>query len=478
MSAITIVTVPRTPQVLTGESLVVDTLTINDGGAPVLVHDEDQPSQFSYQLRSLQEGGPRYFVSQSELQFKRAPGETRTEIPAPRYSLSPKRRISRMEDLADLADGPFAPGVYELTVEYKATGETVRSERAVVDVIAPKISHVSSVVCPDTESVTTVFTHVDEEAGTAFLQRESMSRRPQYGVFHRRHTLAGEAAVTGLTTAVDTASMNGGRWLAWLEGPLLGGVKGWGNEVMEGPATIDTGLHDAVLARPGIQLADYSTLFWVAGGRNGENRIQQYAVSKNGWRRAWDAALGTGLPGRVLAQYRPGAKVTLVWTEAGEAGVRLCARSWGMRGEPLEPEPRVLLEAPGPLAAWEIEPVAQGGNGAVNALYGPDKDGRMSYVRLPLEGAAEEPVRFASPRPPGEAWAILGSGGGDWPVIVKSGPRLLLMRVRAGGQWAEAARNLPSIEHLQLLTMSEGKSLWAQWVDPAFGIKFERVTPP
>jgi len=475
---------PKRRQVLAGESLVVTTIVVNRGDRDALVHDPDQPSPFAYRLESAAEGGPRYDVSDLDRLLRRSSDEIPVPASEPAYPLAPGRRVSREEDLADLADEPFAPGRYRITVEYARKGGAIASPPASVEVTAPKVGQIASEVCPTQETLTTALAHVDLAEGVTLLQRESSAWRPAFGVFYRRHALPAGARLSGLSTAIDAADVPGGRWLAWLERATLGAVKGWGTDVMEPPVAVDTGLAEARLVRPGVQLEDASTLFWVAGTAGGAARLHQYSVSKAGLTRSFDVPLEAALPGdEARARLTPGGPVEIVWAERAAASGRLHLRRFAADGTRLDGG-AVLAEVAEPLLAFALEPIARPENAALSALSGPDAEGRMAYRRVPLDPAAapSEPVRFAPPdgliAAGPEPWALLPTDEGDRPVLVHAGGKVLHTRARRGEGWTAIAADLRRVPHLQLLVMPDERSIFAEWVDPASGVRHRRLESP
>lgn len=474
MDELKISTFPQQRRVLSGESLVTQTVFINNRDSHVNITSIDVPSPYWYRLTGDDDSHREYVVTNDRPAGLNKRDSNYGLVEQPPYSLSPKSKISRQDDLAALAAEPFAPGRYRLVAFYDRDGHDLSSLPSGVEIVAPQIEKFSSHVSILPPSLGTAFAHREPDGSLAILQRESARNFPQSGVFFRRHRLEASARVGDLTLAVDAAHINGGRWLAWLQDETLAALKAWGSRA-EVVAPAATGLTGARFVHPGFQFEDGSGLFLVCGHAGGVVRLQAYAAAPDGCRQLWGVELSRQMPRRILASYKAHAGLQLIWTEETPEAVGIYSRLCDLRGNFREAAPALLLELSEPLAALEIQALAQ--SGTVHLLSGgQDAKHSMSYRRISTQGAVHvsDPVRFDAPETPVEAWGISTLDEGSLPVLASSGGQILLKHLRAGGDWQPVAERVGTIQHLKVFSI-DPETLWLEWVDSRLGHRLKGI---
>jgi hypothetical protein len=465
---IVIATFPKQPVSLPGESLIVETVFANRSNAALGVPSPEGSSPFSYQILTQDTGQERYSVSYDSFRRSIARGPVPVPPVLPPLVLEPNEEVGRTEDLAELTPQPFAPGSYHVVAHWQQDGQHFVSPKGRVRIVQPRIGNYASAVCRSRETLSTAITHVHSDGVTIILQRESMTGMPGYGVFYRRARLKNTIRVTDIATAVDTAPIVGGRWIAWLQDGQISAAKGWGARVDGSAGPVPTNLTDVRLVQPGFQLENASGLFLVAGLSGGAARVQAYEISAQ-IRKLWESPLGAPLLNRIRARYLSGG-IQLFWLDPSRKKIYM--QAYRHDGTSL-PEPRLMAESASPIQAWDVPAWMPQAGATMHVLSGPDADGSMTYRRLKL-GEEGEPgipdVRFQAPEQTVDEWAISSFEGGSIPVLARIGARILIQRAATPSGWQDVVRDLPGAESLRLLTL-DGQSFWAEWLDPVVGVR-------
>ena len=473
--ALTISCAPARAEVFVGESLPVRTVLENVSGGPVDVVSprSPEPPPMSYDLRAPGSGQVIHVVSLAT-QFEDPLGEDVVEPMDPDLqTLQPGERVTFDHDLCECAGAEsFAPGDYRIVARCYHEGVELLSAPVAVEVVAPMVHHLASLVCPTRLLVCAAFEHLGD-GGVELLAREPYTEEPGDGVFHRWLDLAGVRQLDSLALAVHTAPRGEGRWMAWIQDGQAAAARPWGDLLSARVPPLDLDLEAPLLAEPGFQLPDGAGLFVAAGRAPGGAYVAWIHLAGQAASRGSAVPLADHLPERVLARQDVAPKqgrVHLVWAERDAATIRILRRSSAGDGQPVDADPELLLSRAAPLRAMELHPIGPGLGAFVHAVLGPDEDGLMSYFRLPLVGPDWQMKEwtFEAPDDPVDDWAISGTAGGGLPVLARCGDRLLLTQAKTDPGWHALTDGAMGTTHLHLLTTGDGRR-WAGWVEPRSG---------
>ena len=137
--------------------------------------------------------------------------------------------------------------------------------------------------------------------------------------------------------------------------------------------------------------------------------------------------------------------------------------------------PELLYERRPPLAAFEMQTLAEGGKTQVHSLFGSG-DGEMNYVRIQLDRQEQSVDERAFPAPSAEvkAWAISTAEIDNPPVIARTADSILWTQAKKNAEWNVLTESTEEITHLHILASDRG-GFWAGWVDPSFGIRYAQI---
>ncbi len=467
---------PVLPEVLSGESLRVRVTVTNTGDEPVSVQGAAIPhSPVLYELRSPDDDRVIYGVSQQSYRTRRSGGDVLMPMEPVMATLETGQSVTLGEDLAEYAASGFAPGVYNLVARYQVGAGYVISDPVEVRVAVPNISNLSSLFCILQGNVCCVFDHTNHDGSVSIFQRDITA-----DILHRRLNIPAPGKVSDLVASAYAAPLGEGQWFAWLQDGTVGAGKGWGTVLNARVNPVPLGLSSAKLVSPGFQLADGSGLFLVSGLSDGEPCMQQFVFSAKGAQDGKIAPLNEYYDDRILACYDPsgkGGRMYLAWSKEAIStiGIHLCQYSVDKQAVTVPPE--LLYERRPPLAALEMQALAEDGKTHVYALFGPEGgDGEMNYVRIQIHGRKQSIKKRTFPAPSTEvkAWAISTADVDNPPVIARTANSIIWAQVRRDAEWNVLAESTEEITHLQILALDRGE-FWASWVDPSFGIRFAPI---
>lgn len=450
---------PKGREFLSGESLRVHTIFYNGTDAPLAVPAPDAPSPLRYTLASL-EGGPRYVLSLDDFVTVLRREPPHRPGPPETYALAPTARLGRWEDVADLAEEPFAPGRYALTSRC-VVGEALTSPEAPVTVLAPRVEAAAAAYCGARGSLASALAHRADGA-VVVLARESYRRRPELGVFRRVATLPGDAPLSELQVFVDAADIVGGRWLAWVRDGRVSARRAWGPEVESALDDVAPHWSQVRLAAPGLQRADASGLLVVTGEAEGRGRAAAIGLTPDGAAVLWeadfedvveDARLSHGADGRVwLARVAVGGLRALPIDLGGASG----------GGD------RLLLTFEAPCVGWSLPAIVRAGVPVATVLEGPTARNTLRVHTVPLDGGEATAVEFG-PMPEGVVrWDVLPQADGALLFAAAAG-RLYVTPTVGGDPWRELGRVAAEGGWFRVYAV-EGAP-WVEWDEPGHGTR-------
>jgi hypothetical protein len=452
MEGLAIATFPVKAAVLSGESLPFRTVLENAGATPLQVPSVDAVSQFVYEMRSQQEGGPSYIVSAVDTNRRRSP-----HLPPPTplvyQTLAPGENADRIEDLADYLDESIAPGIYFVTVHYPAG--SLASPKAVATILPDNVESLSSAVSGN--SLTSTMAHRHYDGGVTLLQRESL-RDPREAVFYQRQSLASAGPIS-VATAIDVVPAGAGRWFAWLHDNSLTASVGWGDRTIVTSKPVPVDASQPELLSPGFQVAAGVGLFGVIDRKGDAVQLIAYLADRSGLKVHWTASLSSAGASSVQWNCQPNGSVTVVWQEP--ASGRLLSREFQPDGHASEAAPKVRTNSRP--AAWAVAPA---GPLAISVLAA--FEGNYRYARL----GAESMVR---PNPIAElagvtGWAFAPTASG---VTLVAATATGISETRPGGAWQTLVET-KGPQNLHLFELPSG-TWWLEWVVPGYGVKRERL---
>ena len=366
MDGLAIATIPVEAAAISGESVLFRTVLENRGSSAVQVPGRSSPSQFTYELRSQREGGRIYNVSAAD-RDRRRDLNSPAQVPFQSEMLVPGQRIEWTEDLADLMNEGFEPGIYTVTAHY-AEGNAV-SPRTVVTILPGRVESVSSAMSHD--SLTSVIAHRREDGCVILLQRESL-RDPRETVFYQRQIILFSGPIS-VATAIDIVPAGSGRWFAWLRDGTLTASVGWGDRTIVTSQPVQLNATQPEMLSPGFQVGDGLALFGVIDRHGDAVQLTTYVADGSDLRIHWTAELTTTGAGTAQWHCRPNGSVNVIWQEP--ASGRLLSREFQPHGYPVEAAPRVRMNSVP--AAWSLAPA---GPLAISVLG--LFEGSYRYVRL------------------------------------------------------------------------------------------------
>ena len=459
MGGLVIGVFPQEAAVLSGESMMVETVFENHGDKPIEVVDSDAPSQFLYELLDARDRHLVMSLSQILRDERRSRDLPPPEV-YPMVALEPGRRLTREEDLADYAANGIAPGKYLLRAKYPHDNSTAESALAPITIQAPTIESFSSEVCQRLQTLTTVFAHRRTDGGTVVLQRESLPD-PQENVFMRRVKLPAGAPVT-VATAIDAVNAGNGRWFAWLRDGMLAAAVGWGNRTVARPEAIRAGEASSRLLSPGFQIDVGEGMFGVVTRQGGKVVLQTVKATGEKLELMWQADLGTANENEMRWNFRPEQGATVMWRDAASSLVY--QRHFDMNGKAREGEATVVIHVAA--IAWDLPPLGE----PVVRIVAQDAVGRL---RLGMSTTSGAPTATRIPRL-GEvtAWALCGYGDRKTKIVAVAGGKLWSTEP-AGAGWTEIGP-VQEVRYLHAFS-PRGRTCWAEWFEPGYGIRRVRI---
>jgi hypothetical protein len=468
-------------KVITGESLPIEVTLENRSPSPVEVPDPRVESKFLYTLRSQSDPAVVHHLSAAQAHADRYL-EPKRSRGLPGLQLAPGAKQVYNEDLAQYEVTPIHPGAYALVVGYNGVGGLAECAAVPISIAPPRPSRMVTLAGATEKRIAVVFAQPSDAKHASVYQIENAAGRPGDGAAYPRKEGVGIAELRGLAVAIDLASSQGRRWLAWLEGGVLGAGVGNGRYISRLVEPVAHGLHGASLGPVGWQLSDDDALFIVLGAEAGGKGILAAAtfhLTAPGVVKTIPVA-GPANPEAWAAQYHVSgsdAQIELVMATRTGHMAKITRQTIAL-GSGKAGAPATLVERPSALTAMAMAPVGLGGNPVVDVLFGPDpKTSYMSLVRLPLAGgAAGTTWDFSPPKNTGgkrpTAWAIPRTPLEPRMAATHVGDKIYVRR--AGGDWAVVVDGVPHVEHLALEALREG-GVVAVWSDPAFGIRYQAV---
>jgi hypothetical protein len=448
MEGLAIATFPVKSAVLSGESLPFRTVVENTGSTPLQVPSVDAVSQFIYELRSQQEGGPNYVVSAVDTNRRRSPYPPAPSQPV-FQTLAPGESADRIEDLAEFLDEGIPPGRYFVTVRYP--GGNITSPKAVVTILPDIVESFSSAVSVDT--ITSVMAHRRYDGGVALFQREAL-RDPQAAVFYQRQSLPSSGPIS-VATAIDVVAAGAGRWFAWLHDGTLTASVGWGDRTIVTTKPVRVDASQPELLSPGFQTAPGVGLFGVIDRKGDAVRLFAYVADRSGLKLHWAAELSTAGAAAVQWNCQPNGAVTVVWQEP--ASGRLLSKDFQPDGRSTDATARVRTSSRP--VAWAVAPSGPLAISVLGAFQGSYR-----YARLGAESVAE-------PNPIAELAGVTGWGFAPTAtgVAIVAATASGISHIKPGGAW-QTVLETKTPQRLHVFAMPGG-SWWAEWVVPGYGIR-------
>ena len=249
-SAVRLVLQASHARVLCGERLPVKVIVHNDGDKPLAL-TAGPANPIVFELRA-HPGGPVLHTRSELIALMQMLGDRRKPLPAPlNLVVAAHSSLSRSEDPAAGSSVPIPAGRYALSARWSIGGNDLSSTAVDLVVEAPAADRLVSLFCPLTGSQAQAFDHrADGSTSLQLLLRETESQSADVAAFAG---LAEVDLLQGLALAVHVDSGLSGRWLGWLQGPLIGALVGLGGHVSARPLPAKVGLGAPSLAEPVFQ---------------------------------------------------------------------------------------------------------------------------------------------------------------------------------------------------------------------------------
>ncbi len=464
--------------VISGQALNLTAVLRNNGSGEIGYRlSPDWP--LTYELRPLTAGRKRFVLSKAGKPGIRRPEAPR--LPDMAENLLPGEEKKFKEDPAGYAQEDIGAGTYELIAGFASGAGTVQSQPVQVRIRPAKLSLLDTDFCSFSNAVVATAVHTDNASEHAVLQYEGVDRLTNRFVFQKR---AGTSKPIDATSfAVHLEPRQTGRWIAWTSGSEFEALAGYGAGVMAHPGAVSIDLKDARLAQPGFQTAPETqgklalgpALFFMYGGRNGENYIQPILVDRDGIRKGNLIPIFHHQPGKIFTCYAKqshGSEIVLVWSESTSAGTRLFAHFFALDGSVLYKQPLLIFEKEAALLALACDPIVAQGKARMHALFSTTEPatgaGQLLFSRIPLTQSYEAPEEFVllPPREPVVQYAISGRQTGELRILAATGSEILHASAMLDGKWERLCSHAGPTRLLQLAA-SRQKYWRALWIDPA-----------
>src|SRR5579884_982978 len=167
------------PEVLSGETLVVHVTLTNAGPGSVDVPGPMAPDLFEYVLSSAADGRPLRTLGYVEARGARF-DDTMPSPVVPMAPLAAGAAATYEVDLAAYAVEALAPGRYLLNATYATPAGPLASPRVPLTVAAPQAASVAMVLGPTDQRLAVALVHVTAGRPVVF-QRESREEAPDDG---------------------------------------------------------------------------------------------------------------------------------------------------------------------------------------------------------------------------------------------------------------------------------------------------------
>jgi hypothetical protein len=436
------------PRCVYGESCVAVANVENLSDAPLLMSDGAPLSPLRYTLRAEGDPGPRYVLSEREMEESRARGILKDSPPEKANYLQPraKRRIN--SDLTRLGQEPFLPGKYSVTASMPGNSGNIVSAAAMLETVPASIELLARSVSGPREKASTVFVHREASGARVIFHQLSSSGSLLHSVYHRAAQAA--TAIGSVATSIDAVDIQAGRRVAWFEGPQLRSLEIWDRAITNEVSTCPEELPGCAVVNPGIQFGDGSALYVVSLQDSNDTGLLLYRIKGAQWTKAGEGVLGAGRPeGLRLALEPNGRDLRFSWS----AGGRVWSRRFTLEAKPVDASPHSVADGNGSLKAWSADA----------ALSGSAESGLTAHlgshaVKLP-------------PVPADIAAAAITHTPKDSLVVVQCGQALLVCRP-GQSEWAEAAAGLGApVSDLDVFSI-DGRRYFAQWVSRESGVRF------
>ncbi len=470
------------PEILLGESLMVEVTLENSGGDAVEVPSPDSDREFEYALRRIDpDPAPPVIVSAKKARRQKTV-ETVPDLPRFLAKLNPQQKLVYPEDLSTYLIPAPPVGHYEITAAYDTGMQTLTSSAASVDIVAPRVADLAAVTTANWNKLASVFVHQNQDGTWAVFQRESSPDRFQEGVQYRRIDLPQSSTAPMVATAIELDFDPSGRWFAWLEQTGLGaGVAQEATLFARIPPTA-VALKNPRLYPIGWQPSGESAVFLVLGtDPRGRVALTAITFEAAGTAAASTVVLAAAKPpthwAARLAGMDPDPVFDVIWAETGPG------RTWLFRQNVTPKTGQVgavqaLCEHSEALAAISLYPLKGSTPDVVDLIYGPSKEATpFNFLRLPLTGG--NPVLDIDiPQPQKDspilprAWALAAKPLENPVALALLDNKLMLVRMAPQPQWQVLNQETRQAGHLHLEVVGED-NLWAIWADTRLGIQYQ-----
>jgi len=430
------------------------------GGLIVDSPQDDCPFEFTFEP----ENQPPFRVSRMTYLLR-----TRPQPPLPReHEAAPLPGGSTLEyplDLAGFLVAPLEPGTYRVSATYPLRGATYRSPAVTLRVVAPRVQFLELARDGNGFHLGAAMIRAGNNGSADLLHRESEGGKPALGYFRSREVLR---QPTSLAISTDAEGTSEARWLGWTEDGKAGFARVWGTSTLQSFAVPSPGANARLLS-PGWSFEDGSALF-LAAAPSGFTLIA-LDVRTNPKLKTYPASAGLREPAAARAGLfrNPDGQIRIlvVWPD----GRRLICSILDPHGEATPP--RVLIEAPQPFVAVDIESVAEAGAPVIDAVSAAGREGHLVRIR----GGEANQTAVLPPVPDHAAsplrWTVCA--GAATAVAIQAGETQIFAWHSGAAAWqnlnspAEAA-----VSHLRLVHLS---GVWAVWADSSKGIQLRQIAP-
>lgn len=472
---------PVHPEIIVGESLVVEITLANRGTAPIEVNSPESPSLFDFLLRSTKDNRS-YTLSARRARLSREiePGPA---LPRESVTIAPGASALYTDDLTSYMTVPVLPGEYQLSVLYDHGTDRVGSQPVPVSIVPPRVRAFATASGPNSDGLSTVFAHSERNGGFALFQRESHPGAPKDGIAYRQVDVQPPNTISGVASAVGIDGDDGVRWFSWLQGDSIGAGVAQGKTIFARVNPIPLGLNQARLAEKGWQ-PNTDTAFFVALGLDPTGHVSlaiaNFRAAGTGAVKAV-ALAAARIPEHWIVQYQhqnDGFSFNVIWAEQAEGRVRVMRQSVAADSNTAG-QPNVMVERPGRLLALSAAPFGGSGPGTADALFAPgEKQDQLALLRLGFNGGPPAnswnmPVPLDAGKHPATAWAIAPAPEPNPGVLAKAGDELMFTRASGSHAWSALMPNSAQADYLRLEVVEN--VLWAIWSDPANGIQYKFI---